>query len=87
VLESYQARIPLLMDQEHIPGLALALVDGDQVVWLQGFGSTDTDGGTPVTVDTMFSVAFGQPLDPAVQPQTEALGQQIAGRCVPKAPH
>ena len=44
------------MDQEHIPGLALALVDGDRVVWQQGFGSTDSDGGTPVTVDTMFSV-------------------------------
>jgi CubicO group peptidase (beta-lactamase class C family) len=52
----YQARIPALMDQEHIPGLALTLVDGNHVVWEQGFGSTDSDGGTPVTVDTMFSV-------------------------------
>ena len=56
VIASYQARIPGLMDQQHIPGLALALVDGDRVVWRQGFGSTDSDGGTPVTVDTMFSV-------------------------------
>ena len=31
-------------------------VDGDRVVWQQGFGSTERDGGTPVTVDTIFSV-------------------------------
>jgi CubicO group peptidase (beta-lactamase class C family) len=56
VIASYEARIPELMAQEHIPGLALALVDGDRVVWQQGFGSTDSDGRTPVTVDTIFSV-------------------------------
>jgi CubicO group peptidase (beta-lactamase class C family) len=56
VIVNYQSRIPELMDQEDITGLALVLVDGDQVLWQQGFGSTDNDGGTPVTVDTMFSV-------------------------------
>jgi CubicO group peptidase (beta-lactamase class C family) len=56
VIASYQAAIPELMAQEQIPGLALAVVDGDRVVWQQGFGSTNGDGGTPVTVDTMFSV-------------------------------
>ena len=44
VIAGYQARIPKLMAQEQIPGLALALVDGDGVVWQQGFGSTDGDG-------------------------------------------
>ena len=56
VIVSYRARIPELMAQEHIPGLALALVDGDRVVWQEGFGSTDSDGRTAVTVDTDFSV-------------------------------
>jgi CubicO group peptidase (beta-lactamase class C family) len=56
VIASYQARIPELMAHEHIPGLALALVDGGHVVWQQGFGSTDSGGRTPVTVDTIFNV-------------------------------
>ncbi len=56
VIASYRARIPELMAQQHIPGLALAVVDGDGVVWQQGFGSTNGDGRTPVTVDTIFSV-------------------------------
>jgi CubicO group peptidase (beta-lactamase class C family) len=56
VIASYQAKIPELMAEEHVPGLAVALVDGDHVVWQQGFGSTDSDGGKAVTVDTIFSV-------------------------------
>jgi CubicO group peptidase (beta-lactamase class C family) len=45
------------MDQQDIPGLALAVVDGkrDHVVWQEGFGVTD-EGGSPVTADTIFSV-------------------------------
>jgi CubicO group peptidase (beta-lactamase class C family) len=56
VIASYQARIPELMAQKHISGLALALVDGDGVVWQQGFGSRDNDGRRAVTVDTLFGV-------------------------------
>jgi len=47
VIADYQARIPQLMAREHIPGLALAVVDGDRVVWQQGFGSTGRDGRGP----------------------------------------
>ena len=45
------------MAKENIPGLAVAVVDGkrDRVIWQQGFGVTD-ERGTPVTVDTIFSV-------------------------------
>jgi CubicO group peptidase (beta-lactamase class C family) len=56
VIGRYRATIPELMAEEHVPGLALALVDGDRVVWQQGFGSTEHDGGTPVTAGTIFSV-------------------------------
>ena len=45
VIATYQSKIPELMADEHIPGLALALVDGDRVVWQQGFGSTHRGGG------------------------------------------
>jgi CubicO group peptidase (beta-lactamase class C family) len=55
VIARYQARIPQLMAQKHIPGLSLAVVDGDHVVWQEAFGYTDDDGHTPVTVDTIFS--------------------------------
>jgi CubicO group peptidase (beta-lactamase class C family) len=55
VVADHRARIPGLMAAEHIPGLAVALVDGDRVVWQQGFGTTEDGGHTPVTVDTLFS--------------------------------
>ena len=56
VIARYQARIPTLMAQQHIPGLALAVVDGSRVLWQEGFGYTDDDRRTPVTADTIFSV-------------------------------
>jgi CubicO group peptidase (beta-lactamase class C family) len=56
VIARYQARIPELMAEEGIPGLAVALVDGDQVLWTEGFGHVDRDGSAPVTTDTIFSV-------------------------------
>ena len=56
VIAKYQARIPELMAEQHIPGLAIALVDGDTVLWTEGFGHTDGDGSAPVTTDTIFSV-------------------------------
>ncbi len=48
VIASYQATIPELMAQEHIPGLAVALVGGDRVMWQQGFGHTGNDGSANV---------------------------------------
>lgn len=56
VIERYRATIPELMAREHVPGLAVVVVDGDHVLWQQGFGTTDTHEGAPVTVDTLFSV-------------------------------
>ncbi len=56
VIATYEQRIPQLMAEQHIPGLAVALVDGDRVLWTQGFGHLDGDGSAPVTPDTIFSV-------------------------------
>ncbi len=56
VIAKYQSRIPELMAEQDIPGLAVALVDGDRVVWTQAFGHLDRDGSAPVTADTIFSV-------------------------------
>lgn len=56
VIAFYRARIPQLMDQENIPGLSLAVVDGDHVIWQEAFGHTDDSGDTPVTVNTIFNV-------------------------------
>jgi CubicO group peptidase (beta-lactamase class C family) len=56
VIAKYQQRIPQLMAEQNIPGLSVALVDGDQVAWTQGFGHVDGDGSAPVTTDTIFSV-------------------------------
>ena len=46
VVAKYRERIPELMAEQGIPGLAVALVDKDRTVWLAGFGRLD-DGAPP----------------------------------------
>jgi CubicO group peptidase (beta-lactamase class C family) len=56
VIEKYRTLIPQEMRKQHIPGMAIAIVDDNQVVWSEGFGFTDWDHKTPVTADTPFSI-------------------------------
>jgi CubicO group peptidase (beta-lactamase class C family) len=56
VIARYRARIPDLMAEQGVPGLAVALVDKDQTLWVEGFGHVDREGSAPVNADTIFSV-------------------------------
>ena len=56
VIAKYEARIPELMVEQDVPGLAVALVDADHPLWLEGFGNLDGPDSAPVTPDTIFSV-------------------------------
>jgi CubicO group peptidase (beta-lactamase class C family) len=56
VIEQYRASIPELMGEQGIPGLAVALVDADQVLWMEGFGHLDGPDSAEVTADTIFSI-------------------------------
>ena len=44
------------MQKDNIPGLAIAVVDDQNILWDEGFGYTDWDRQTPVTPSTLFSI-------------------------------
>src|SRR4051794_34608195 len=56
VVARYQAEIPRLMADEHIPGLAVALVGGQRGVCQRGFGYTARGRRPPIPADPLFSV-------------------------------
>ena len=56
IIEDYNQRIPAIMREEKIPGLSIALVDDQQVLWSAGFGVTEKGGRTPVVTKTLFSI-------------------------------
>jgi CubicO group peptidase (beta-lactamase class C family) len=56
-VSSLEASIPGLMDEARIPGLQIALIEDGAVVWEEGFGTTNTEDGQPVTIDTIFEAA------------------------------
>lgn len=49
--------IPGFMDQEGVPGVAVALIRDNEVAWAAGFCVANTITGAPVTTDTVFEVA------------------------------
>jgi len=52
-IDAIDAYIENHMADHQIPGLALAIVYNDEIVYTQGYGVADPDG-TPVTPDTPF---------------------------------
>ncbi len=52
----YRQAIPEQMQKDNIPGLSIAVVDDQGILWEEGFGYTDWDRQTPVTPSTLFSI-------------------------------
>jgi CubicO group peptidase (beta-lactamase class C family) len=50
-------RIALILKETAASGVAVAVAKDGKIVWEEGFGTTSRGGGTPVTPDTMFSLA------------------------------
>ncbi len=55
VFDEYRESIPKKMDKYKIPGLSIAVVDTDGILWAAGFGKTGR-GNQPVTPETLFSI-------------------------------
>ena len=45
------------IDREDSPGAAVAIVQGEDVVYLRGYGMANLDHGVPITEDTVFDIA------------------------------
>jgi CubicO group peptidase (beta-lactamase class C family) len=56
VIAKFREVIPQRMQQENVAGLAIAVVDDQQILWAEGFGYTDWDEKIPVTPSTLFSI-------------------------------
>lgn len=56
VITKLKEQIPPLLKQNNIPGLAIALVDGEKLVWADGFGYADLGNTQRVSADTLFSL-------------------------------
>lgn len=55
VFDKYRESIPKTMKEHKIPGLSLAVVDRDGILWSAGFGRTG-NGRQRVTPETLFSI-------------------------------
>ena len=56
IVTRFRKRIPNLLQLNGVPGIALAVVDRERIIWAEGFGYCDRDPGEHVTSRTPFSV-------------------------------
>src|SRR5262245_46230601 len=56
IIDKLKKQLPQQMAESNVPGLSIALVDGATLVWAEGFGTTERNGQTKVTADTLFSL-------------------------------
>jgi CubicO group peptidase (beta-lactamase class C family) len=67
VIVKMRNEIEKVVKKEEICGLAIALVDQDEIIWSEGFGITDYKTKKKVTADTLFS--------------TQSMGKTITATC------
>jgi CubicO group peptidase (beta-lactamase class C family) len=56
LISELREKVPQMMAEKNFPGLAIALIDGEKLVWAEGFGFTDKSKKVKVTADTLFSL-------------------------------
>lgn len=56
VIDGIRQTLPGSMAGNRVRGVAVALIDGQQLVWAEGFGFTDIAKTKPVTAETVFSL-------------------------------
>ncbi len=55
-LDGYDAFVEKTIQDFKVPGLAIAIVKGGEVVYAKGFGYRDVEQKLPVTADTLFAI-------------------------------
>lgn len=56
LIDKIESNMPALLDKYAVPGTAIALIRGGEVVWTKGFGKADSLTGKQVTTKTEFNV-------------------------------
>lgn len=49
-------RIHQMMDQHHLPSVAVALIDDQELIWQEAFGLANIEREVPATVDTVYKL-------------------------------
>lgn len=57
VIATIDRLVPRLMEEHHVPGVSIALIDEGRVAWSKAYGVSDAAKGTPVTAETLFEAA------------------------------
>jgi CubicO group peptidase (beta-lactamase class C family) len=49
-------QISRILEAHHIPGVGVALIAKDSIIWIGALGKSDVKNNTPVTINTLFTI-------------------------------
>ena len=55
-LKNIDAELQKILDATHAPGFAVAVVEGNKVIYAKGFGYRDYENKIPVDANTLFAI-------------------------------
>src|SRR5581483_1469602 len=55
-LEGFDAEANNSLKQFEVPGMAIAIIKGKEIIFAKGFGYRDVEKQLPVTADTLFAI-------------------------------
>jgi CubicO group peptidase (beta-lactamase class C family)/D-alanyl-D-alanine dipeptidase len=56
IVQTLKPFIEREMAEKRLPGLSIAIIDDQQIVWAEGFGMTDPHTGKPATAETVYRI-------------------------------
>jgi CubicO group peptidase (beta-lactamase class C family) len=56
IVEKIKAEVPKKLAEADVPGAAVAVVDGEKILWMETYGFTRRGGSEPVNQETLFSI-------------------------------
>ena len=55
-LKGIEKELESILETSKAPGFAVAIVEGDQLIYAKGFGYSDYENKTPVDIHTLFAI-------------------------------
>ncbi len=59
IIDSYKSKIEKIINSGNIKGMAIALIDGNRIVWKESFGYADYENKIKADSNTLFGIATG----------------------------
>lgn len=56
ILPAFEKSVNTILEESHVPGIAIGIVSGNKIIFMKGFGVRDIETKEPIETDTIFPI-------------------------------